>query len=89
MSGYEHAKARIAESLIAGVLAAGTVIGWLRPDVTRRAALWAQGFAFVATLVGLLTIILGVGPRTVPDVICHIAILGVLALGLAAARSIT
>jgi hypothetical protein len=87
--GYEHAKARIAESIIAAVLAVGAVVGWWRSGATRRTALWAQGFALVATLVGVLTIVLGVGPRTVPDVIYHVAIVGVLTHGLVAARSIT
>jgi hypothetical protein len=32
---------------------------------------------------------LGVGPRTVPDVIHHVGIVGVLTYGLVAARSIT
>jgi len=42
----------------------------------------AQGFALLGTLVGLFTIIIGVGPRTVPDVVYHIAVLIVLAAGL-------
>ena len=58
-------------------------------ESTRRAVLWTQGFALVATVVGVLTIVLGVGPRTVPDVVHHVAIVGVLTCGLVAARSIT
>jgi len=39
--GYEHGKARIAESLIAAILAVSAIIGRLRPELTRQAALWA------------------------------------------------
>ena len=84
--GYEHDKARIAELVIAAVLALGAVIAFTRPAVTRRAALWSQGFALVGTLVGVLTIVLGVGPRTMPDVVYHAAIICVLIYGLIVAR---
>jgi hypothetical protein len=45
----------------------------------------AQGFALLGTLVGIFTIIVGVGPRTTPDVIYHIAMVGLLVWGLATA----
>lgn len=80
--GYEHDKARIAESIIALALLAGLTVSLLRPALTRDAALVAQAFALLGTLVGLFTIMVGVGPRTVPDVIFHIAIILVLAGGL-------
>ena len=82
ISGYEHSAARIAESVIAIVLLAGVVSVWVRPAVTRVAGLTAQGFALLGTLVGVFTIIVGVGPRTVPDVAYHICIIIVLAFGL-------
>lgn len=80
--GYEHDKARIAESIIALALLAGLAVSLLRPALTRDAALAAQGFALLGTFVGLFTIIIGVGPRTVPDVIFHILIIVLLILGL-------
>lgn len=80
--GYEHDKARIAESIIALVLLAGLAVSLLRPSLTREAALVAQGFALLGTFVGLFTIAVGVGPRTVPDVIYHVAIIIVLIFGL-------
>lgn len=80
--GYEHDKARIAESIIALALLAGLTVSLLRPALTRDAALVAQAFALLGTFVGLFTIMVGVGPRTVPDVIFHIAIVLVLAGGL-------
>jgi hypothetical protein len=42
----------------------------------------AQGLALLGTVVGLFTIAVGVGPRTVPDVIYHIVAVVLLAAGL-------
>jgi hypothetical protein len=58
------------------------VLTWIRPANTRLFGLVGQGFAFLGTLVGLFTITIGVGPRTVPDVTYHVLILAVLAWGL-------
>jgi hypothetical protein len=86
--GYEHGKAGTAESVIAAVLLAGLALTWIRPASTRSAGLAVQAFALLGTLVGVFTIAVGVGPRTVPDVAYHVAIVAVLAWGLvAAARS--
>ncbi len=38
--------------------------------------------ALLGTLVGIFTIAVGVGPRTVPDIAYHILIVGVLVWGL-------
>lgn len=80
--GYEHREARIAETLIAVVLLVGLAAGWARPVWTRGASLAAQGFALFGTLVGIFTIVVGVGPRTVPDVVYHIGIVILLMWGL-------
>lgn len=86
--GYEHAQARIAEGVIAIVLLAGLMLSWIRPGWLGRAGLWSQGFALLGTLVGVFTIIVGVGPRTIPDIVYHIGIVLVLLWGLrVAARS--
>ena len=87
IDGYEHREARTAEGIIAIVLIAGLVLTWIRPAWTRAAALAAQGFALFWTLVGVFVIIIGVGPRTVPDVVYHVAIVGVLIYGLVVAGS--
>jgi hypothetical protein len=81
VSGYQHREARIAESVIASVLLAGALSTWIRPGLTRGAGLVAQGFALLGTLVGIFTIIVGVGPRTLPDVVYHVAIVILLAWG--------
>jgi hypothetical protein len=85
IDGYEHREARTAEGIIAIVIIAGLVLTWIRPAWTRAAALAAQGFALFGTLVGVFVIIIGVGPRTVPDVVYHVAIVAVLIYGLVVA----
>jgi hypothetical protein len=52
---------------------------------TRRVGLAAQAFALVGTLIGVFTITIGVGPRTLPDVAYHFAIMAVLIWGLVVA----
>lgn len=82
LPGYEHARARIAEAIIAGVLAAALLVTWVRPAASRAAALSAQVFALFGTLIGVFTMIVGVGPQTGPDVAFHVGILAFLAWGL-------
>src|SRR5215207_7573681 len=86
IDGYQHREARIAESVIAGVLTLGFVVSTMRPQASRTTGLAAQGFALLGTLVGITTIIIGVGPRTVPDVAYHVAIVVVLVWGLMFAK---
>jgi hypothetical protein len=83
--GYEHHAARIAESVLGVALVAGLATSVLRPALTRAAALVAQGFALLGTLVGIFTIIVGVGPRSTADVVYHVAMVAVLVWGLTAA----
>jgi hypothetical protein len=85
VDGYEHREARIAESVIAAVLLVGLALTWIRPGSTRGVGLAAQAFALLGTLVGIFTIAIGIGPRTVPDVVYHTGIVVVLVSGLAVA----
>jgi len=85
IGGYEHAQAALAESVIAVVLLIGFLLTWIWPVWTRPIGLAVQAFALLGTLVGVSTIAIGVGPRTVPDVAYHLTILVVLAWGLAVA----
>ncbi len=82
VAGYGHREAGTAESVIALVLLLGLVVSWVRPAGTRAAGLVAQGFALLGTLVGLFTIAVGVGPRTVLGVVYHLVILAVLIWGM-------
>lgn len=82
IDGYQHREARIAESVIAAVLFVGLVVSFANPALSRAAGLAAQGFALLGTLIGIFTIIIGVGPRTAADIVYHIGIVVVLVLGL-------
>jgi len=82
VDGYQHAKAGTAESVIGLVLAVCAVMTWARPDAVRSIGLMAQGFALFGTCVGLISIGLGVGPRTVPDLVFHLSVVTVLIVGL-------
>lgn len=82
VDGYEHSAARTAEAVIAAVLLAGLLVGGLRPRWAPRAIFAAQAFALLGTLVGVFTMVVGVGPQTVPDVVYHLVMVAVLAWGL-------
>jgi len=82
ITGYEHPKARIPEGIIAVVLLLAAVSIWIRPEWTRKAGLAAQAFAFLGTLIGLFTVVIGIGPNTIPDIVYHFAIIAVLVSGL-------
>ncbi|WP_227380575.1 hypothetical protein [Haladaptatus halobius] len=86
ISGYEHHEAMIAESVIGTVLLGGLVITWLHSRSMFTTAIIVQAFALLGTLVGIFTIIIGIGPRTVPDIAYHVSIVIVLAVGLGLAR---
>ena len=86
VTGYEHRAAGTAESVIAGVLLIGWVATWARPTFSRGIGLATQTFALLGTFVGLFTIVIGVGPRTVPDLAYHISIVAVLIWGLVVAK---
>jgi hypothetical protein len=85
IAGYEHRKAGVAESVIAAVLILALAVTSLGRTWTRRVGLAAQAFALVGTLIGVFTITIGVGPRTLPDVAYHFAIMAVLIWGLVVA----
>ena len=85
LNGYEHAEAATAETVIGAVLLGGLALSWVRSAATRAAGLAAQGFALVGTIVGTVMVAIGVGPRTVPDVLYHTLILITLVSGLVAA----
>lgn len=84
-NGLEHRQAAIAETVISCVLAVGAVVTVAMPSLTRQAALVVQGFALIGTCVGLLTIAIGVGPRTAFDLGLHAVMVAVLVAGLSRA----
>ena len=81
--GYRHRSAGRAELFIAAVLVAGLLLTRTPWPWSRRAATAAQSFGIVGILVGLLTIALGIGPRTMLDLTLNAALLLTLIAGLA------
>ena len=71
LPGYAHGAAAVAESVIASVLLGGLLATSIRPRAVRGIALAVQGFGLLGTFVGLFTIAIGIGPRTVPDLVIH------------------
>ncbi|RBI60525.1 hypothetical protein DMJ13_19270 [halophilic archaeon] len=80
--GYDHREAIIAESVIGTVLLVGLAMTWLRPRSSFSIAAGVQAFALLGTFVGILTIIVGIGPRTIQDIVYHAVIVLVLMTGL-------
>ena len=89
MNGYEHSRARNAEGVIAAVLFLGLFLTAIVPRQLRPIALGAQGFALLGTLVGLFTIAIGVGPRSVLDLMLHATMVTLLTAGLVVTRRTT
>jgi len=83
LGGYGHRAAGTAESVIAIVLGGGLLLTWTPTPWNRRSAIAAQAFGVLGVLVGLFTIAIGVGPRTVLDLTLHGAMLLTLIAGLA------
>ena len=81
-----HSKAATAESVIGAVLLAGLVSTFAAPARTRGIALGVQAFALLGTAVGIVTIIVGIGPRSAFDFILHGTMVATLVSGLALAR---
>jgi hypothetical protein len=86
LQGHAHSQARIAEAVIATMLLLAWALSFVWPVHTRRLALLGQAFALIGTLVGLTTILIGIGPQSVPDKVFHFALLGLLLAGLRFAR---
>jgi hypothetical protein len=82
VAGFQHSEARIGETVISLILVGGLAVALARPASTARAALVSQALALAGTLIGVFTIAVGVGPRTIPDVVYHLAMVGILTWGL-------
>jgi len=83
IGGYSHRAAGSVELVIAAVLVAGLLLTWTPPPRRRRAATAAQSIGVLGVLVGLFTIALGIGPRTLLDLTLNAALLLTLIAGLA------
>jgi len=80
--GHRHRQAGTAETVIGAVLAAGLLSTLIRPVSTRAIAIAVQAFALLGTGVGIFTIIVGIGPRTMLDAVLHTCMVIALVAGL-------
>lgn len=80
-----HEAAATGESVIAIALVIGLTLTWTGLLSVATIGILAQGFALFGTLVGILTIIAGVGPQSWPDISYHVAISVVLLVGVVVA----
>ena len=85
ITGFAHRQASIAESVIGIVLLVSLAASRVRPRAVRGIGLAAQGFALLGTLVGAVMIAIGVGPRSIPDVVFHAGLIILLVSGLVTA----
>jgi hypothetical protein len=86
MPGHEHAKAAMAETIIAIILAAGLIMTFVSPAQTRIVALITQGLALAGVIIGLIMSAVGIGPRGVRDLVVHAIMAVTLVLGLIVAK---
>jgi hypothetical protein len=86
IAGYAHRAAATTESVIVAVLVVGLLLTWTPPPLSRRAAIAAQSFGILGVLVGLFTIALGIGPRTILDVTLNVVLLLTLIAGVASTK---
>ena len=84
--GNPDRAAGTAESVIGLVLLAGLIATIVRERSTRLAGMVVQVFALLGTLVGVVTIIIGVGPQTATDIMIHAVMLTLLVAGLVFTR---
>jgi hypothetical protein len=82
VAGHAHSKAATAESVIGTVLFGGLLLSLFNPRSSRAAGLAAQAFALLGTCVGIFTIIIGIGPRSLLDYTLHTGFIALLVTGL-------
>jgi hypothetical protein len=68
MHGHEHRPAGTAEGVIGIILLIGYALTWVLAKWTRGIGIAVQAFELLGTGVGIYTIAIGVGPRTIPDI---------------------
>ena len=83
IGGHRQRSAGTVELVIAAVLAAGLLLTWTPRPWSRRSATAVQSFGILGVLLGLSTIAIGIGPRTILDLALNATLLLTLMVGLA------
>lgn len=84
--GHEHAQAAITETVIAVLIGAALIMGFVSPGSTRAVALWTQALALIALIGGLIAIAVDVMPRTVANIAVYAIMLITVVFGLLVAK---
>jgi hypothetical protein len=74
------------ETVVAVVLAAGVITSFVSPAQTRAVALFTQAVALLGVVVGVVTIVTGLGPQTVGNIVVYAVMFITVALGFAVAK---
>jgi hypothetical protein len=82
VTGYEHMRAATAESVIGAALLLGFILSIAMPSRLWGIGMTAQIFALLGTFVGVVMVVIGVGPQTGPDMIYHALMLILLCAGI-------
>lgn len=81
-SSYIHPQAQVAETVIAAILALGLCLTFYFRKGNFSYARIAQGFALIGTIVAVIMMLIGVGPRSAFDYGLHIIMIISLVGGL-------
>jgi hypothetical protein len=81
-----YPRVAVVETVVAVVLAAGVLMSFVSPAQTRPVALFTQAVALLGVVVGVVTIIMGLSPKTVGNIVVHAVMLITVALGFAVAK---
>lgn len=73
------------ETGIAVILLVGLGLTFVAPTAARWIGLVALAISFAGSCIGLYLAIRGLGPNTVPDIVYHVALVGLLVIGLVVA----
>jgi hypothetical protein len=86
LTGHEHAQAAVGETVIAVLLGAALLMGFVSPGSTRTVAMLTQGLALVALIAGFIAIAIDVMPRSVANIAVYAIMTITVVFGLLVAK---
>lgn len=82
IEGYTHRGAAVPEAVIGAVMVVALTLSWTRVPWGRRALIGGLGFGLAGSTLGLVLVVIGVGPQTTPDIVDHVLLVTGLVIGL-------
>jgi hypothetical protein len=86
LTGHEHAQAAVGETVIAVLLGAALLMGFVSPGSTRTIAMLTQGLALVGLIAGFIAIAIDVMPRSVANIAVYAIMTLTVVFGLLVAK---